>query len=142
MVEHVRDHGVAMPGAVAAVSSARAAGLGVAIASSSSMLLIDAVVDKLGIRSSVDALCSADDERLGKPDPGVFTSAARALGVAPGECLAIEDSPFGVRSAKAAGCFCIGLHGGAAVAADLNTADLLLTSLQDVTPELLAGLAR
>jgi sugar-phosphatase len=142
MVEHVREHGEAMPGAVEAVAAVREAGLLVAIASSSSHLLIDAVVDKLGMRSSVDALCSADDERLGKPDPGVFVSAARALGVSPQECLAIEDSPFGVRSAKAAGCYCVGLHGGAADNSGLGSADLLLSSLQDVTPALLAELAR
>src|SRR5207244_10427281 len=92
MVEHVRRDGVAMPGAIEAIAAVRDAGLRVAIASSSIRLLIDAVVEKLGIGGSIDAVCSADDERLGKPDPGVFLNAARTLDVAPRDCLAIEDS--------------------------------------------------
>ena len=140
MVEHVRSEGVAMPGAIEAVAAVRDAGLRVAIASSSSRVLIDAVVEKLGIAAGIDAVCSADDERLGKPDPGVFVSAARALSVSPQECLAIEDSPFGVRSAKAAGCYCIALHGGSTDVGSLDGADVHLGSLTDVTRELVAGL--
>lgn len=140
MVEYVHSEGVPMRGAVEAVAAVRDAGLRVAIASSSSQLLIDAVVERLGIASSIDALCSADDEHLGKPDPAVFLSAARALGASAGECLAIEDSPFGVRAAKAAGCYCIALHGGTADATLLDGADLRLGSLVDVSRELLSRL--
>jgi beta-phosphoglucomutase-like phosphatase (HAD superfamily) len=100
------------------------------------------VVEQLGIGSSVDALRSADDERLGKPDPAVFVSAARALGVSAGECLAVEDSPFGVRSAKAAGCYCIALHGGTTDTESLDGADLYLGSLVDVSTDLLSDLLR
>src|SRR5438552_3469354 len=92
MVTHVRDRGVAMPGAVEAVTAVRDAGLRVAIASSSSRALIDAVVETLGIGDRIDVACSADDERLGKPDPAVFRSAARALEVLPEECLVLGDS--------------------------------------------------
>ncbi len=46
---------------------------------------------------------SADDVTLGKPDPECFTRGARALELAPGRCLALEDSPAGVAAARAAG---------------------------------------
>ena len=95
---------------VEAIHTARDADLRVAIASSSSRELIDAVVERLGIGELVDAVCSADDEERGKPDPGVYISAARALDVMPWCCVAIEDSPIGVTAAIAAGMRCIGLR--------------------------------
>jgi beta-phosphoglucomutase len=50
---------------------------------------------------------SADGLPKGKPDPGVYLHAATALQVEPVRCLAIEDSPAGVRAAKAAGMACV-----------------------------------
>ena len=58
-----------MVGALEAIETARSIGLRIAIASSSSRELIDAVVDRLGIAAFVDAICTADDEERGKPDP-------------------------------------------------------------------------
>jgi len=48
-------------------------------------------------------LCSAEDEERGKPDPAVYLTAARELGVAPTGCVAIEDSVRGITAALAAG---------------------------------------
>jgi beta-phosphoglucomutase-like phosphatase (HAD superfamily) len=63
------------------------------------------------------------------------------LGVPPQTCLALEDSPNGIVSAKAAGMYCIAVP-DAFLAADprMNEADLKLDSLSQLTPELLAGL--
>jgi HAD superfamily hydrolase (TIGR01509 family) len=142
MVEHVRSEGVVLPGATEAVQTAHAMGLRIAIASSSSHELIDAVVQRLGIADVIAGVCSADDEALGKPDPAVYASAARMVDVPPVDCVAVEDSPAGVRSAKAAGMACI------AVRTDPNTtdeqlagADAVIASLLDLTPELLRNLA-
>ncbi len=137
MVEHVRAHGVPIRGAVEAIHTARDAGLRVAIASSSSRELIDAVVERLGIGDLVDVVCSADDEERGKPDPGVYLSAARALDVMPSSCVAIEDSPVGVTAAIAAGMRCIGLRSEGALAGDIGHAHVVVNSLVEITPELL-----
>jgi HAD superfamily hydrolase (TIGR01509 family) len=137
MVAHVRAHGVPMPGAVEAIHTARDAGLRVAIASSSSRDLIDAVVERLGIAELVDAICTADDEERGKPDPGVYLSAARALDVMPSNCVAIEDSPVGVTAAIAAGMRCIGLRSEGALAGDISHANVVVNSLLEITPEML-----
>lgn len=48
-------------------------------------------------------LVSADDVRIGKPDPEAYLAAAARLGYAPGRCLVVEDAPAGVRSGQAAG---------------------------------------
>ena len=140
MVQHVREEGAPMPGAVAAMSAARDAGLLVAIASSSSRDLIDAVVERLGIAQLVDGVCTADDEVLGKPDPGVYRSAARLLGVEPGDCIAVEDSPAGIRSARAAGMMCVGVRSHGPLSDDINDADVVLDSLAEFTLELLQRL--
>ena len=129
-----------MDGALAAIDVARGAGLRVAIASSSSRSLIDAVVERLGIASHVELLLSADDEKRGKPAPDVYLTAARRLEVAPDQCLAVEDSPVGVQSAKAAGMSCVGLVTHEMDPGELSAADEVITSLRDFTPALIARL--
>ena len=50
------------------------------------------------------SLCSGHDIPNGKPAPDIYLLGAKKLGLDPGNCLALEDSPTGVRSAYAAGC--------------------------------------
>ena len=106
MVDHVRTRGEPMEGVDQAVALLRQLGLGIAIASSSSHRLIDAVCDRLGLEW-IEIRCSADDEARGKPAGDVYLTAARRLGLSPAACLAIEDSPNGVLAARAAGMPCI-----------------------------------
>ncbi|GAB2582852.1 HAD-IA family hydrolase [Streptomyces capparidis] len=49
-------------------------------------------------------LVAAEDTVRGKPDPQPYLAAARRLAADPADCLAVEDAPAGVRSARAAGC--------------------------------------
>ena len=114
----------------------------VAIASSSSPRLIDAVCDRLGL-AGIHVRCSALDEARGKPAPDVYLTAVRRLGVAPAHCLAMEDSLHGVVSAKSAGLRCVAVP-DPLLAADprYREADLVLSSLtqfDDTTLRLLAG---
>lgn len=51
-----------------------------------------------------DEICSAREVRHGKPEPDIYLLAAKRLGLPPEECMALEDSQNGVRSAAAAGC--------------------------------------
>jgi beta-phosphoglucomutase-like phosphatase (HAD superfamily) len=61
------------------------------------------VLDILGLVEEFDVVVTRDDVEHGKPDPEMHLLAARELGVRPEECLAIEDSPAGVKAALAAG---------------------------------------
>jgi beta-phosphoglucomutase-like phosphatase (HAD superfamily) len=124
VVRAIGDRGRLVDGATAAVDHARALGLRVGLASSSPMSVIGAVLSLDGLADRFDALVSGEDEELGKPDPAVYLSAARALEVPPERCLAVEDSINGVRAAKAAGMVCVavpgvGTHDDVAVEADL-----------------------
>nr|WP_055505784.1 HAD family hydrolase [Nonomuraea pusilla] len=55
---------------------------------------------------------SAEDVPRGKPAPDLFLHAAAALGAPPERCVVVEDSPFGVRAAQAAGMRCLAFTGG------------------------------
>jgi HAD superfamily hydrolase (TIGR01509 family) len=99
----IAERGTAMPGVKRSVAAVRSAGLALALASSSSPVLIDEVLRKLEMTTTFDAVRSALHEEFGKPHPAVFLSTARELGLAPSECAVIEDSIAGVQSAYAAG---------------------------------------
>ncbi|PJF21100.1 MAG: hypothetical protein CUN56_12815, partial [Phototrophicales bacterium] len=77
-----------------------------AIASSSSMRVINATLEAQGWGDKFKIRCTADDDKNGKPAPDVYLRAARLLGVEPKDCLALEDSPNGARAAVAAGMTC------------------------------------
>lgn len=78
-----------------------------AIGSAAIPFNIDFVVDGLGIRHYFNAIVSADDVEMSKPDPETFLKAAAALNIAPADCLVFEDAPKGVESALNAGMLCI-----------------------------------
>jgi beta-phosphoglucomutase-like phosphatase (HAD superfamily) len=91
-----------LPGAVVAVR-AMASRWPVGIASSANRPLIESVLSLAGLDASVSVVVAAEEVAAGKPAPDVYLEAARRLGADPAECVAVEDSGPGVRSAHAAG---------------------------------------
>ena len=84
--------------------SLAALGLPMAVATSSSRAAAARVLAHLGIRRRFSAVVTIEDVARPKPDPEVYARAAAGLRLAPRECAAVEDSPAGVESARAAGC--------------------------------------
>lgn len=109
LIALVREEGEAKPGIAEALAFARRAGLRLALASSSPYAVIEAVLARLGLSSAFEVIHSAEEEERGKPDPAVYLTTARKLEVDPADCVAIEDSPNGLLSAKAAGMRCIAI---------------------------------
>lgn len=107
VAELVGLEGRLKPGVVAALDVVRAAGLRTALASSSPLRLIRAVLDRFELEDRFEVVHSAELESWGKPHPAIYLGAASRLGVAPEECLAFEDSLPGVIAAKAARMRCI-----------------------------------
>lgn len=93
-------------GALEIIKYAVDRGIPTAIASSSPGVIIEAVVSSQGWGKYIPIRCSAEHLLAGKPEPHVYWEAAKALGVAPMNCLALEDSPTGARAAVAAGMTC------------------------------------
>lgn len=111
-----------------------------AIASGS---LHDEIVDILraaGIESAFAAIVGADDVTRGKPAPDLYLAAAARLRVAPQACVAIEDSSWGLTSARAAGLRTIAIT-TTAPAARLAEADLVLASLDEIDALTVGSLA-
>ena len=113
-----------------------AADLPVAVASSSHAEVIDAALDATGLGDVFTVAVSSDEVADGKPAPDVYLEAARRLGIAPANCLVVEDSLNGVRAGKAAGMFVV-LVPNASVPPAPGTselADLVLDRLADLDP--------
>jgi beta-phosphoglucomutase len=127
----------AFPDAVRLAADLHAAGLRLALASSSkntgAMLGRLTLADGRPLPSIFDADLSGRDVRRGKPDPELFLLAAEALAIPPERCLVVEDAPAGIAAARAAGMAALGIArlGDEALlrAAD---ADLVVTSLDQV----------
>lgn len=120
-----------MPGALDLVAALRQRGLPLAVASSSTRFYIEMVLEELGLRNAFRVIVSADEVAHGKPDPDIFLLAAERLGVPPQSCLVIEDSVSGMRAARSAGMYCIGLVTSGNHRADLP-AGLLVKALDEV----------
>jgi beta-phosphoglucomutase len=79
------------------------ANLKVGLATMSYCPQVQRVLGILGLRDSFDFVASRDDVEYGKPHPEIYLLVAQELGVAPRDCLVLEDSPTGVQAALAAG---------------------------------------
>ena len=134
----VESEGRLLPGALRSLELTGALGP-LALASSTPMPLIIRCLQHFGLLDRFAAIHSADVEPYGKPHPGVFLSAASSLKVAPGDCLVFEDSAAGVVAAKAANMRVVAVptKSDRALPA-FALADLVLASLEDLTPEWLA----
>ena len=75
-----------------------------AVASSSHRHQVQANLQRSGIGTFFDAVVAKEDVSQGKPDPEIFLTAAKQLGLAPSDCYVFEDSFNGVRAGHAAGC--------------------------------------
>ena len=80
-----------------------------AVATSSSHHVADVVMEISGLGPHFRLIVAREDVRFPKPDPEVYFTTARKLGVRPSTCCVIEDSPHGIQAAKMAGMTCIGL---------------------------------
>jgi len=91
------------PHNIALLRDVRRRGYPAALATQSQRKQALRVLEILGISDEFDVIVTREDIEHGKPDPEMHLLVARELGVEAGECLAIEDSPAGIRAALAAG---------------------------------------
>ena len=128
----------AFPGAQTLVRACKAAGLRVAVASSADRIKVESNLRKLGLPPEFwDAVIQAEDVVNKKPAPDIFLSAARKIGVAPANCVVIEDAVNGVQAARAAGMRCLAVAqtfpAGQLQMADRVRAKISEIAIEDVT---------
>ena len=134
----------AFPDAVRLAVALHAAGLRLALASSSknvkAMLSQLSLPDGRTLLSIFDADMSGTDVPRGKPDPALFLLAAKALDVSPARCLVVEDAPAGIEAARAGGMTALGIARlGDEALLRAAAADLVVTSLDQVDIAALAN---
>lgn len=110
----VRQETVPLPGALDLLDLLAASGIPAALVSASSRPVVDAVLEVLGAHRFRTTVAEGETPRT-KPASDPYLAAARALGVDAAACLAVEDSPTGVRAAEAAGCRVLAVPSYAAI---------------------------
>jgi len=130
----------AFPGARALVGACRAAGLRVAVASSADQVKIAANLRQIGLPPEMwDCVVTGEAVKAKKPAPEIFLGAAARLGLAPNQCVVVEDAVNGVQAAKAAGMRCLAVaqtfsaeHLGAADVVRLTIAEVTVGDLRNI----------
>jgi HAD superfamily hydrolase (TIGR01509 family) len=125
------------PGARRLLGAVRRAGIPTALVTSTARALVEVALDTLG-RDNFDVVVCGDEVSAPKPDPTPYLTAARRLAVPIHRCVAIEDSPTGVASARAAGAVVLAVP--SEVRLDPAVGVHLRDSLLDVDVEVLAAL--
>jgi beta-phosphoglucomutase len=128
-----------MDGASELIASLHEAGAALAIGSSGPPENLEAVLNALPGGMYFLATTNGSEIARGKPDPEVFLTTARKIGLPPERCVVVEDAPAGVTAGKAAGCAVIALT-GTATRDRLPGADLVVDSLRELTPKIFKGI--
>jgi beta-phosphoglucomutase len=128
----VRRHGVELLPAVGRwLARLKTDGWRQALASSASLLNVEAILGGLRIADFFDAIVSAEDVQTGKPDPEVFLVAAARVSAPPARCVVIEDAPAGLEAARLAGMRTIGVQSSHASL----QADVVVRTLNDLSDD-------
>ncbi len=102
---HLEQYGIEKKsGLDALLNYLKTSGRSIAVATATDRSRTNHYLRQAGIYDYFDAFVCGDMVTRGKPDPEIYLTACRALGLHPEECMALEDSPNGIRSAHAAGC--------------------------------------
>lgn len=120
-----------LPGVAQTIAAAKARGMKVAIASSSTRSWVTGNLVNFRLLDQFDAICTRDDVPAVKPDPALYLLALERLGVAAPEAIAFEDSPNGILAAKRAGIFCIVVPNPLTRRLSLDQADRRLNSMEE-----------
>jgi HAD superfamily hydrolase (TIGR01509 family) len=141
MRDRYAEHVPLLPGAVDAVR-ALAERWPLGLASSSPPELISTVLEHTGLRPHFAATMSTEQVAHGKPAPDIYLAVTGQLGHRPDRCAAVEDSPNGLRSAATAGLHVIAIPRPEypVEPAVLELAALVLTSLTELTPQVIGNL--
>jgi HAD superfamily hydrolase (TIGR01509 family) len=124
------------PGAQELLKALTAAGVPLALVTATHRHLVDVALLTIGAEH-FDAVVAGDEVDETKPHPMPYVTAARLLNAEPRDCVAIEDSPNGIKSARAAGCAVLGVP----CEVDLDGEGItLVTSLADVDVDYLRKL--
>ena len=120
-----------MPYALDTIDFFRKKALKIAIASGGSRAEVELKLKRTGISHLFDAISTRSEAINGKPAPDIYLNAAKALGISPENCIAFEDTMYGVQSAKAAGMKCFAIPNKYTRKQDFSLADGVFRDLRE-----------
>ena len=125
----------AIPGSLDLIHRLRAAGVPLALATSSWRRVVETILREWQLEDTFASVISGADLPKSKPDPAIYRLSAEALDVLPSACTVLEDTAAGVAAAKGAGMRCIGFRSPHSGVQDLSRADVIVNDLAaiDVT---------
>jgi len=140
--DDVRTTFPAMDGGRELVRALRAAGFGLALASSAPPDNVELALERLALADCFGAVVTGGDVERGKPDPQVFLLAAERLGTPPERCVVVEDAPVGVTAAHDGGMKAVALLSTGRRREDFEAVrpELLIGSLRELSPATFDGL--
>ncbi|WIM92701.1 HAD-IA family hydrolase [Actinoplanes oblitus] len=121
------------PGVTEWLDRAAELGLRLAVASSSPLTHVGALLDQAGLRARFEVLATGEEVTAHKPDPAVYALALDRLGLPAQEAVAFEDTAHGVIAARAAGLRCVAVPNPHADRSRFGMADLLLPSAAELS---------
>lgn len=126
-----------LPGVVKFIALCKQKGIKIAVATSADVVKMRINLREMGIpESTFNATVSGSEVVNKKPNPEIFLTAARKIGLQPAECLVVEDAVNGVDAANAAGCRCLALS--TSFSPDLlGNAQWITTNLSAVPEEIM-----
>jgi beta-phosphoglucomutase len=133
LISHMNNSEI-LPGITEILKALKAQQIPVALGSASKNA--QPILEKVGLLSYFDVLVDGNEVTMAKPNPEVFLTAAKGLGVAPEDCVVFEDAQAGVAAAKAAKMTCVGI-GDPAI---LFNADHCFASTAEITPSFVQSL--
>ena len=129
-----------IPGVLELITELDREGVALALASSSDRILILSVIEKFQLSDFFKVIVSGEEVENVKPAPDIFLKTAEELGYFPEECVVIEDSGAGVKSAKSAGMVCVGFRSPHSKGQDITEAELIIDNFSEINYQILKGL--
>ncbi|KAF5480872.1 hypothetical protein F2P56_001581 [Juglans regia] len=123
------------PGVLRLMDEARAAGRKLAVCSAATKSSVILCLESLiGIErfQSLDCFLAGDDVKEKKPDPSIYLTASKRLGISPQDCLVVEDSIIGLQAATRAGMSCVITYTSSTADQDFKDAIAIYPDLSDV----------
>ena len=131
---YIEKNGVkAFPGVRELMGALRTENIRIAVATGSLVRIVRENLKLLGIEEFVEEIATSEDCDNGKPAPDVFLLAAKKLGIAPADCLVVEDAGNGLQGALSAGMACAGFD-GSELPSELSLAPIVFSDYRKVKP--------
>jgi len=130
-LEIIRGRLDPLAGVIDFIGACRDAGAKLAVATSADRVKMEGNLVEIGLPAGTFQVClTGSDVEHKKPHPEIFLTAAARLGLAPEQCLVVEDAPNGIQAARAAGTKCL------ALTTSFTEAELLDAGADWVAPDL------